>query len=43
MIDPEKLEDRLDLLETLVDMKAKGEQPIAWEQVESDEESDMTS
>ncbi|MBV9387587.1 MAG: hypothetical protein JOZ78_14300 [Chroococcidiopsidaceae cyanobacterium CP_BM_ER_R8_30] len=37
--DPEKLEDRLDLLdalETLAEMKASDEKPVSWKQVASE-------
>lgn len=39
VVDPVKLEDRLDLLdalETLAEIKATSEQPLAWEQVEAE-------
>lgn len=42
VIDPERLEDRLDLLdalETLAEMKATDKHPLAWEQVEAELES----
>jgi len=39
VVDPEKLEDRLDLLdalETLAEMKATNEKPVPWKQVEAE-------